>query len=244
MYTYCSIKNGIIKNRDIMPKDKPSYIGHRERIRAKFAEGGLEQFLDHEALELLLTYAVARRDTKPLAWALIKKFGSLSGVLDAAPAELAGVKGIGPNTAVFLKLVRAAFKRYSLEAVRDSVTIRTPEQVVDYCKASLEGKSEECLELIYLSVRNTVTKTETVATGLIDRVSVSPRKVVECALAAKAAAVILVHNHPSGDATPSLEDILLTREVVEAARLLGISVYDHIIVGRGSHYSLKANGKI
>ncbi len=244
MYTYCSIKNGIIKNRDIMPKDKPSYIGHRERIRAKFAEGGLERFLDHEALELLLTYAIARRDTKPLAWALIKKFGSLSGVLDAPPAELAGVKGIGPNTAVFLKLVRAAFKRYSLEAVRDSVTIRSPEQVVDFCKASLEGLSEECLELIYLSVRNTVIKTETVATGLIDRVSVSPRKIVECALAAKAAAVILVHNHPSGDATPSLEDVQLTREVVEAARLLGISVYDHIIVGRGSHYSLKANGKI
>ena len=244
MYTYCNIKNGIIKTITMKPKEKPSYLGHRERIRGKFAEGGLAPFLDHEVLELLLTYAIARRDTKPLAWALLKRFGSLSGVLDASPQELKSVKGIGPNTAVFIKLVREVFKRYALEAVRETVTIRTPEQVAQYCKASLEGKSEECLELIYLSVRNTVTKAEIIATGLIDRVSVSPRKIVECALAAKAAAVILVHNHPSGDATPSVEDILLTREVVEAARLLGISVYDHIIVGKGTHYSLRANGKI
>lgn len=244
MYTYCNIKNGIIKTIAMTSKEKPSYLGHRERIRSKFAEGGLEPFLDHEVLELLLTYAIARRDTKPLAWALIKQFGSVSGVLDASVQELSTVKGIGQNTALFIKLVREVFKRYSLEAVRDSVTIRTPEQVAQYCKASLEGKKEESLELIYLSVRNTIIKAEIIATGLIDRVSISPRKIVECALAAKASAVILVHNHPSGDVTPSVEDILLTREVVQAARLLGISVYDHIIVGKGKHYSLKANGKI
>lgn len=154
------------------------------------------------------------------------------------------MKGVGKGTAAFLKLVRALFTRYSLEELRQSAIIRSPEQVVKYCKASLAGRSEECLELIYLSVRNTVIRAETVALGLIDRVSISPRKIVECALAAKASAVILVHNHPSGDVTPSLEDILLTQEVVEAARLLGISVYDHIIVGRQAYYSLKANGKI
>lgn len=227
-----------------MPTDKPSYLGHRERIRAKFAASGLEPLADHEVLELLLTYAIARRDTKPLAWALIKQFGSLGEVLDADPAALAAVKGVGKGTASFLKLVRALFTRYSLEELRQSAIIRSPEQVVKYCKASLAGRSEECLELIYLSVRNTVIRAETVALGLIDRVSISPRKIVECALAAKASAVILVHNHPSGDVTPSLEDILLTQEVVEAARLLGISVYDHIIVGRQAYYSLKANGKI
>lgn len=154
------------------------------------------------------------------------------------------MKGVGKGTASFLKLVRALFTRYSLEELRQTATIRSPEQVVQYCKASLAGRSEECLELIYLSVRNTVIRAETVALGLIDRVSISPRKIVECTLAAKASAVILVHNHPSGDVTPSLEDILLTQEVVEAARLLGISVYDHIIVGRQAYYSLKANGKI
>ena len=227
-----------------MPTDKPSYLGHRERIRAKFAASGLAPLADHEVLELLLTYAIARRDTKPLAWALIKQFGSLGEVLDADPAALAAVKGVGKGTASFLKLVRALFTRYSLEELRQSAIIRSPEQVVQYCKASLAGRSEECLELIYLSVRNTVIRTETVALGLIDRVSISPRKIVECALAAKASAVILVHNHPSGDVTPSLEDILLTQEVVGAARLLGISVYDHIIVGGQAYYSLKANGKI
>lgn len=227
-----------------MPTDKPSYLGHRERIRAKFAASGLAPLADHEVLELLLTYAIARRDTKPLAWALIKQFGSLGEVLDADPADLAAVKGVGKGTASFLKLVQALFTRYSLEELRQSAIIRSPEQVVKYCKASLAGRSEECLELIYLSVRNTVIRAETVALGLIDRVSISPRKIVECTLAAKASAVILVHNHPSGDVTPSLEDILLTQEVVEAARLLGISVYDHIIVGRQTYYSLKANGKI
>lgn len=227
-----------------MPTDKPSYLGHRERIRAKFAASGLEPLADHEVLELLLTYAIARRDTKPLAWALIKQFGSLGEVLDADPAALAAVKGVGKGTAAFLKLVRALFTRYSLEELRQTATIRSPEQVVQYCKASLAGRSEECLELIYLSVRNTVIRTETVALGLIDRVSISPRKIVERTLAAKASAVILVHNHPSGDVTPSLEDILLTQEVVGAARLLGISVYDHIIVGKQAYYSLKANGKI
>lgn len=225
-------------------KIKPSYLGHRERIREKFASGGLDHFLDHETLELLLTYCIARKDTKPLAWALLQRFGSLSAVLDASVEELCSVKGIGRQSALYLKLIRNVFKKYSLDEVKEKVTIRTPEQVINYCKASLAGKSEECLELIYLSIRNTVIKSEIVASGDLDRVSVSPRKVVECALAAKAAAVILVHNHPSGDPTPSMEDILLTKEIVRSAALLGIAVHDHIIVGKSTHYSLKANGKI
>lgn len=223
---------------------KPSYLGHRERMRDKFASGGLDAFLDHEILELLLTYVIARRDVKPIAWALLKKFGSLSGVLDAEAEELASVPGIGDKSAQFFKLIRALFKRYSLEEVKRKVTIRTPEQVLEYCKASLSGRSDECLELIYLSVRNTVIGTEIVSTGTLDRVSVSPRKVVERALAAKAAAMILVHNHPSGDASPSIDDVFLTKDIAHAAALLGIEVHDHIIIGKGSHYSLKANGKI
>lgn len=225
-------------------KIKPSYLGHRERIREKFAAGGLDHFLDHETLELLLTYAIARKDTKPLAWALLKRFGSLSAVLDASVEELCSVRGVGRQSALYLKLIRGVFKKYSLDEVKEKVTIRTPEQVINYCKASLAGNSDECLELIYLSIRNTVIKTEIIASGDLDRVNVSPRKVVECALAAKAAAVILVHNHPSGDPTPSVEDVLLTKEIVRSAALLGIAVHDHIIVGKGTHYSLKANGKI
>lgn len=224
--------------------NKPSYFGHRERIREKFATAGLDSFLDHEILELLLTYAVPRRDTKPLAWALLKKFGTLAAVFDADENQLTQVDGIGTGAAQFLRLIRAVFKKYSLDEVKETVSIRTPQQVLEYCKASLAGKKEECLEIIYLSVRNTVMSTQVVASGLIDRVAVSPRKIVECALAAKASAIILVHNHPSGDATPSQEDISLTQDVVQAAGLFGILVHDHIIVGKGSHYSLKANGKI
>ena len=224
--------------------NKPSYFGHRERIREKFAAAGLDSFLDHEILELLLTYAVPRRDTKPLAWALLKKFGTLAAVFDADENQLTQVDGIGTGAARFLRLIRAVFKKYSLDEVKETVSIRTPQQVLEYCKASLAGKKEECLEIIYLSVRNTVMSTQVVASGLIDRVAVSPRKIVECALAAKASAIILVHNHPSGDATPSQEDISLTQDVIQAAALFGILVHDHIIVGKDSHYRLKANGKL
>ena len=223
---------------------KPSYMGHRQRMREKFAAGGLQHFLDHETLELLLTYCIARRDTKPLAWALIKRFGNLSAVLDAPLEELCEVSGMGEHSAQFLKLIRAVFKKYSLEEVKEKQTIRTPEEVVNYCNASLAGQTEECVELIYLSVRNTVIGTEIISSGTIDRVNISPRKIVERALAAKAAAVILVHNHPSGDPTPSADDVAMTKEVIRAAALLGIAVHDHIIVGQGRHYSLKANGKI
>ena len=165
-------------------------------------------------------------------------------MFDADENQLTQVDGIGTGAARFLRLIRAVFKKYSLDEVKETVSIRTPQQVLEYCKASLAGKKEECLEIIYLSVRNTVMSTQVVASGLIDRVAVSPRKIVECALAAKASAIILVHNHPSGDATPSQEDISLTQDVIQAAALFGILVHDHIIVGKGSHYSLKANGKI
>ena len=224
--------------------EKPAYMGHRQRIREKFIVGGLENFLDHEILELLLTYCIARRDTKPLAWALIKRFGNLSAVLDAPVDELCSVPGMGPQSAQFLKLIRSVFKKYSLEEVQEKQTIRTPEEVVAYCNASLAGQSDECVELIYLSVRNTVIGTEIVSSGTLDRVSISPRKIVERALAAKAAAIILVHNHPSGDPTPSMDDIALTKEITRAAAVLGIAVHDHLIIGKGRHYSLKAHGKM
>lgn len=214
-------------------------------MRQKFEQRELDAFLPHEVLEMLLTYAIPRKDTKPLAWALLKRFGSLAGVLDADEKQLQSVTGIGPHAAQFLKVVRAVFRLYSLDRVKSKTVIRSPKQVINYCKASLADKQEECLELIFLSIRNTVIGSQVVATGLIDRVSISARKIVECTLQAKASAVILVHNHPSGDASPSQEDILLTQEVVRAAALFGIRIYDHIIIGRGgAHYSLHANGHV
>ena len=225
-------------------KERPSYMGHRKRIRQKFISAGLNSFLDHEVLELLLTYCIARRDTKPLAWALLKKFGSLAAVLDAPIKDLCQVPGIGRESALFLHLIRAVFKKYSLEEVQEKACIHTPEEVLAYCKASLAGHTEECLELIYLTVRNTVLGAEMIAYGTLDRVNISPRQIVEHALAAKAAALILVHNHPSGDPTPSADDIAMTKDVCRAAALFGITVHDHLIIGKSEHYSLKANGKL
>lgn len=224
---------------------KPSFMGHRERLRKKLRDCGLQAFLPHEVLELLLTYAIPRKDTKPIAWALLKKFGSLSGVLDANEKQLCEVDGIGPNAAQFLQLIREVLKDYSLERVKKAPAIKSPQQVIEYCKASLSNKQEECLELIYLSIRNTVIGTQIVASGMIDRVAISARKIVECALQAKACAVILVHNHPSGDATPSKEDVALTQEVIRAAALFDIRIHDHIIIGKGgAHYSLRAHDHI
>lgn len=221
-------------------KTPPPYLGHRERIKKKFSAMGIDSFLDHEVLELLLTYSIPRRDTKPLAWALIKKFGSLSAVFDADKRELAEVKGIGESTAIFLGLVRAAFKRYSIDTLRENIVIKTPEQVADYCRSSLQGKGEEVFEVIYLTVRNTVIGTEVLSVGTLDRASISPRKIVQRALSAKAAGIILVHNHPSGDPSPSSEDIAFTAEVVKAVEVMGILLHDHIIVGKGNYYSLRA----
>jgi len=224
--------------------EKPTYIGHRERIKNKFMQNGLDGFMDHEALELLLTYAIPRKDVKPAAWDLIKKFGSLSAVLDAPPEELAKVKGVGLSSALFLNLVRATYKRYAINNLKYSRAINSPQDVAAYCRASLEGKEEEIFEVIYLTIRNTVIGSEVLAVGNFDRASISARKVVESALLAKAASIVLTHNHPSGDPRPSTEDITFTQEVTKAATLLGIAVLDHIIVGKGGYYSMRAKGVI
>ncbi len=223
---------------------KPSFMGHRQRLRRKLSERGLDAFLPHEVLEMLLTYAIPRKDTKPLAWALLKKFGSLAGVLDAEEKQLLEVAGIGPQAAQFLHLLRGVLKVYSLDKVKDRPVIKSPQQVIEYCKASLANKQEECVEVIFLSIRNTVLSSRILSTGVVDKVLISPRQIVQYALQANACRLILVHNHPSGDATPSKEDITLTHAVIQAALLFDIRVEDHIIVGKGTCYSLRANGHI
>ena len=178
--------------------EKPSYSGHRARLRKRFENAGLSSFLEHEILELLLTYAISRKDTKPLAWALLKKFGSLGSVLDATPSELGEVPGIGKHSALFIRLVREVMRFYFLEEVKKRKEITTPENVVDFCRASLQGEPNEVFEVIYLTTRNTVIGVERISTGTIDRASISPRKIIEQALKRRAAALIFVHNHPSG----------------------------------------------
>ena len=205
---------------------KPSYLGHRTRLRKKFLTAGADAFLEHELLELLLTYALPRKDTKSLAWALLKNFGSLANVLDASLEELRQVDGIGLQAALFLKVVRASFKRYMLAEVKNKQPLKTPQTVMDYCRTSLADKKEEFLEVIFLSRRHTILSTQLLASGTLDQVSVSPRQVVASALQANAAALILVHNHPSGEISPSSADIQLTQNIQRAARVFDIHVAD------------------
>ncbi|MDD4003792.1 MAG: DNA repair protein RadC [Elusimicrobiaceae bacterium] len=223
---------------------KQHHEGHRQRLRERFRAAGLDALLDHEVLELLLTYSIPRRDTKPLAWALLKKFGTLSGVLDAKPQELSEVPGMGRESVTLLTLLRAVMKRYFMGSLQKKEMLRSPDEVVDFCRASLEGEKDEIFEVLYLTIKNTVIGCERLSSGTIDRAAVSPRRVVENSLKARAASLILVHNHPSGNATPSREDILITEEIIRAARALDIAVLDHIIIGKNEHYSFRASGVI
>lgn len=220
----------------------PTHLGHRQRIQQRLRTVGIDAFLDHEFLELLLTYAIARKDTKPIAWALLKRFGSLAGVLDAEEDTLMEVAGVGPGTARFLKLVRSALKRYTRARVPKRIKIESPNDVLEYCKASLAGKQEEFVEVIFLSIRCTVLNVRVVARGSISRICIEPRQIVESALHEKAAALIIVHNHPSGDPRPSPQDIAWTVKTKEAAQLFNIKILDHLIIAKDGYYSFSAAG--
>lgn len=223
---------------------KPSFLGHRERLRKKFIKNGLDSFLPHEILEILLTYSIPRKDTKPIAWALLKKFGSLSDVLDAKEEDLLKVDGVGSSSVVLLKLMRGIMRSYSLEKIQERKEISSPESVLDFCRASLQGKQEEAFEVIFLTIRNTVISVERLCQGTLDKAQISPRKILEKAFTYNAAGLIFIHNHPSGEPKPSDEDKHLTETLSRLATPLGIMVLDHIIVGRGKFFSMKANAFI
>ena len=220
----------------------PAHVGHRKRLKQRLDRVGIDSFLDHEFLELLLTYAIARKDTKPLAWALLKHFGSIAEVLDADQDALMKVDGIGPSSARLITLVRNAFKRYTLAKMHKRIKIETLHDVLEYCRASLAGKREEFVEIIFLSARFTIISTRMVAKGSISHASLEPRQVVEYALREKASALIIVHNHPSGDPSPSPQDIAWTLKTQQAANLLNIMLFDHLIIAKTGYYSFNGAG--
>jgi len=218
----------------------PHYHGHRERLRERFREKGAEALADYELLEMILFRAIRRGDTKPLAKALMSAFGTFSEVLSAPPHRLREVKGVGDAVIDELKLALAAAKRFSREGVRDRSVLSSWSAVIDYCRASMAYSTIEEFKILFLDKKNALIADEVQQTGTVDHTPVYPREIVKRCLELSASAVILVHNHPSGDPTPSQADIRMTKQIVDIAQPLGITVHDHIIVARDGHASFRA----
>ena len=223
-------------------KDKPHYLGHRERLRERLLEGGPEALPDYELLEFLLFAARPRGDTKPLAKELLKRFGGLAGVLAASPEALLKAPGMGEASAAQLLAVRQAGLRLLRAEIAEKPVIGSWQKLLDYCNAAGGFVETEEFRLLFLDRKNALIADERQQRGTIDHVPVYPREVVKRALDLGASSIIMVHNHPSGDLTPSRGDIEMTREVVKAAAVVGLSVHDHVIIGRGKHVSFKSLG--
>lgn len=222
------------------PTDPPHHLGHRDRLRTRFNEAGEDALPDYEVLELILFRSIPQRDVKPLAKDLIRTFGSFAEVLAAPRARLRDVNGLGEATVTDLKIVEGAARRLARGAVAKRPVLSSWSSVLEYCRTAMAFADVEQFRILFLDRKNALIADEVQQTGTIDHTPVYPREVVKRGLELAATAVILVHNHPSGDPTPSQADIAMTREIVSAAKPLGISVHDHIIVGRHGHASLKA----
>jgi DNA repair protein RadC len=219
--------------------DAPHYLGHRERLRARFTEVGGDPLPDYELLELILFRSMPRRDVNPVAKDILKRFGSFAEALAAPPQRLMEVDGVGESVATDLKIVAAAARRLTRGAVAKRPVLSSWNAVLDHCRTAMAFADREQFRLLFLDKRNALIADEVQQSGTVDHTPVYPREVVKRALELSASAVILVHNHPSGDPTPSAADIAMTREIIDVAKPLGIAVHDHIIVGRDGHASLK-----
>jgi DNA repair protein RadC len=218
--------------------------GHRARLRQRLLTGGAEALADYEVLEFLLFAANPRGDTKPLAKALLARFGSLPAVLNAEPGALRQVKGMGETGAATLKAVALAARRMARGQVAQKPVLGSWQALLDYLTIDMAHLTVERVRVLYLDTRNRLIVDHHVGDGSIDEAAIHPREVVKKALDVGASAMILVHNHPSGNPEPSRADIRITQRIAEAGRLLGIVVHDHVIVGREGHTSLKAKGLI
>ena len=217
----------------------PHYRGHRERLRGRFRAAGADAISDYELLELVLFRAIPQRDVKPLAKDLIAKFGSFPEVISAPPARLAEVKGVGEAAITELKVVHAAAGRIARGQVQKRPVLSSWSSVIDYCRTTMAFADKEQFRVLFLDKRNQLIADELQQVGTVDHTPVYPREVVKRALELSATALILVHNHPSGDPTPSHADVQMTQTIIDVARPLGIAVHDHIIVGREGHASFK-----
>jgi len=218
--------------------------GHRARLRARLIETGGDGLLDHELIEYLLALAIPRRDTKPLAKALLAEFGGIGGLLTADPEALRRIDGVGDTAIAALKIAHAAALRLLRAEVAEKPVLANWQALLDYLRADMAHHPIERVRVLHLNTRNMLIRDEEISRGSIDEAAVHVREVIRRAIDLSSAALILVHNHPSGDPSPSRADIDLTRGIIEAGKRLGIAVHDHIIVGTQGHSSLRAMGLI
>lgn len=223
----------------------PSYIGeHRKRLRERFLAGGANALPDYEMLELILFRAIPRQDVKPLASQLLKVFGDFNRVLSASPARLTEVKGVGDAVITELKIVEAAAQRLARSRILQRHVISSWDAVLDYCHTTMAHRDTEQFRVLYLDRKNVLVADEAQAQGTVDHVPIYPREVVKRALELNASALILVHNHPSGDPTPSEADIAMTHQIKTAAEVLGLILHDHLVIGRSRELSFRSEGLI
>ncbi len=222
--------------------DKPHYTGHRDRLRKRFLENGAEALADYELLELVLFLAIPQRDVKPLAKNLIARFGGLPAVMNAPVEELVKIDGIKENTAIALKSITALSHRALKTELMQKPVLNSWARLMDYCTATMAHEQREHFRIIFLNKKNEMMADEIQNSGTVDHTPAYPREIMKRALELGATALILIHNHPSGDPKPSQADIDMTRAILRAAEPFSIAVHDHVIVSRGGYSSFKSMG--
>jgi DNA repair protein RadC len=226
-----------------LPDRLPSYIAdHRKRLRARFMEGGGAAMPDYELLELILFRAIPRQDVKPLARTLLDTFGDLNRVISAPAARLLTVSGVGDAVVMELKLIETAAQRMARSRVMNRPVLSSWDALLDYCHTAMAHRETEQFRILFLDRKNVLIADEDQAHGTVDHVPVYPREVVKRALELNASALILVHNHPSGDPTPSEADIAMTLQIAEACQVLGLTLHDHLVIGKNREASFRAQG--
>ncbi len=219
--------------------EAPHYIGHRERLRDRFRKGGAEALADYELLELVLFRAMPRRDIKPIAKALVARFGSFAEVVSARPERLLEIDGVGEAAITDLKIIEAAARCLAKSSIAKRPALSSFSAVVDYCRTAMAFLDHEEFRILFLDKKNHLIADEVQGVGTVDHAPVYPREIMRRALELNASALILVHNHPSGDPQPSTDDIHLTHQIIAVGKPLNVAVHDHLIIGKHGHASLK-----
>ena len=225
------------------PEIKPHHSGHRDRLRERFLNAP-DSLPDYELLELLLFMAIPRKDVKPIAKALIEKFNNINGVLNASLNDLQSIHGISHNTAIAIRAIRAAGIRLLQQNVMNRPVLNSWQRLIEYVEAAMANETNEHFRVLFLNKKNEVIKDEVQQTGTVDHTPAYPREVMKRALELGATALILAHNHPSGDPTPSPADVSLTKQIIKAAAPFDIVIHDHLVISRNGTQSFKSLGLI